>query len=55
MALSEKLLELLVCPKCKGELEYKKEENKLNCDSCRLSFRVDDDIPVLLIEEAESY
>jgi len=55
MALSEKLLEILVCPKCKGELEYGKEENKLKCESCRLSFRVDDDIPILLIEEAESY
>jgi len=55
MTLSDKLLEILVCPKCKGELKYKKDDNKLNCDSCRLSYRVDDDIPVLLVEEAESY
>jgi len=55
MALSERLLEIIVCPKCKGELTYKKEENKLNCDSCRLAYRVEEDIPVLLIDEAESF
>ena len=55
MALSDELLQIIVCPKCKGELNYKSEENRLDCDGCRLSFRVQDDIPVLLIEEAESY
>jgi uncharacterized protein YbaR (Trm112 family) len=55
MALSRELLELLVCPKCKGELAYKEREDKLNCENCRLSFRIEDDIPVLLIEEAESF
>ncbi|PKK84773.1 MAG: hypothetical protein CVT49_01060 [candidate division Zixibacteria bacterium HGW-Zixibacteria-1] len=55
MALSKALLEIIVCPKCKGELEYRSNENKLNCNSCRLSFRVEDEIPVLLIDEAEGY
>lgn len=55
MALSDELLEIIVCPKCKGELIYNKEAGRLNCDSCRLSFRVEDDIPIFLIEEAESY
>nr|MBN2278579.1 Trm112 family protein [candidate division Zixibacteria bacterium] len=55
MALSDRLLEIIVCPKCKGELTYKKDENRLNCQSCRLAFRVENDIPVLLIDEAESF
>ncbi|HDL04113.1 MAG: Trm112 family protein [Candidatus Zixiibacteriota bacterium] len=54
MTLSKALLKIIVCPKCKGELEYKSNENKLICNGCRLSFRVEDEIPVLLIEEAES-
>jgi uncharacterized protein YbaR (Trm112 family) len=55
MALSKQLLEIIVCPKCKGELKYEQKNEKLNCQSCRLSFRVEDDIPVLLIDEAESF
>jgi len=54
MALSDKLLEILVCPKCKGPLEYDKKNNKLLCQGCGLKFRIEDDIPVLLTEEAES-
>jgi len=53
MALDEELLQILVCPKCKGELEYKQEDNKLICWSCKLAYRVEDDIPVMLIDEAE--
>lgn len=46
------LLEILVCPKCKGELVA--EPSSLRCDACRLRYRVDDGIPVMLIDEAES-
>ncbi|MCK4632720.1 MAG: Trm112 family protein [candidate division Zixibacteria bacterium] len=53
MALSEKLLDMIVCPQCKGKLEYLEKEEKLICQACRLSYRVSDDIPVLLVEEAE--
>jgi uncharacterized protein YbaR (Trm112 family) len=45
------LLEILVCPKCKGELRV--EPEALCCDSCRLRYRIDDGIPVMLIDEAE--
>ena len=38
--LDEKLLEILVCPKCKGELEYKTDENQLVCHACRLIYDV---------------
>ncbi len=54
MALSEEILSIIVCPQCKGELQYERNKNRLACDNCRLVFRVEDDIPVLLIDEAES-
>jgi len=53
LALSEKLLDMIVCPQCKGRLEYQEKEEKLICQACRLSYRVSDDIPVLLVDEAE--
>ena len=53
--LDQKLLEILACPKCKGELEYKKEEELLICHECRLKYRIEDDIPIMLIDEAESF
>ena len=55
MPLSRELLELIVCPKCKGRLIYIEKDAKLNCDSCRLIYRIEDDIPILLIDEAEKY
>ena len=53
--LSDKLLEILACPKCKGDLDYDKENNKLICGSCRLKYNVEDDIPIMLIDEAEKF
>jgi len=47
-----KLLEILVCPLCKGPLLYKKPEQELICKPCRLAFPVKDDIPVMLEDEA---
>ena len=57
MALDKKLLEILVCPKCKGELEYrcKKGKESLICHKCRLIYPVKDNIPVMLIDEAERF
>lgn len=46
------LLEILVCPKCKGSLVV--EDSSLRCDVCHLRYRVDDGIPVMLIDEAEA-
>ena len=54
MGLSEELQKVIVCPKCKGELEYDKNNDKLKCSSCRLIYKIVDDIPVLLVDEAES-
>jgi uncharacterized protein YbaR (Trm112 family) len=53
MALSEKLLAKLVCPKCKGDLDYRPAESVLVCGKCRLQFEVKDDIPVMLLAEAK--
>jgi uncharacterized protein YbaR (Trm112 family) len=53
MALSEDLLSILVCPVCKGDLNYNREENHLTCLACRLRYRVEDDIPVMLADQAE--
>ncbi len=53
--LSEKLLAILACPQCKGDLEYDRENNKLICQKCRLKYKVEDDIPIMLINEAEKF
>ncbi len=53
--LDQKLLEILACPKCKGELEYDSEKNILTCQVCRLNYKVENDIPNMLIDEAESF
>ncbi len=54
MTLPHDLLEILVCPKCKGELEYRKAPaEELVCHRCRLRFAVDDGIPIMLIDEAK--
>jgi uncharacterized protein len=47
-----KLLEILVCPLCKGPLLWKKDAAELICKADRLAFPVKDDIPVMLEEEA---
>lgn len=47
-----KLLQILVCPICKGPLLYKKAEQELICKPCRLAYQVKDDIPVMLEDEA---
>ncbi len=54
MTLDDKLLSILACPKCKGDLEHKEKpgEESLSCNTCKLKYRVEDGIPVMLIEEA---
>jgi uncharacterized protein YbaR (Trm112 family) len=51
MTLAKELLEILACPKCKGKLEYREGENKLLCGTCRLAYGIQNDIPVLLVEQ----
>ena len=47
-----KLLDILVCPLCKGPLLYRKAEKELICKACRLAYPIKDDIPVMLEDEA---
>lgn len=49
-----KLLEILVCPLCKGPLTWKKEAQELVCKGDRLAFPVKNDIPVMLEDEARA-
>lgn len=53
--IDQSLLDILACPKCKGELEYSEEEDQLICHECRLIYRIEDEIPIMLIDEAESF
>ena len=53
MSLPPTLLAILVCPKCKGELEYRESESALICHRDRLRYPIRDDIPIMLIDEAE--
>jgi uncharacterized protein len=59
MAVDKELLEILACPKCKQPVEEKKRNSDefLVCVAadCRLSYPVRDDIPVMLIDEAERW
>ena len=56
MSLAPELLEILVCPKCKGALEHRNAgREELVCHACRLIYKVDDDIPIMLIDEATHF
>jgi uncharacterized protein YbaR (Trm112 family) len=50
--MDRKLLEILVCPVCKGELLFKREQLELICKADRLAYPIRDDIPVMLENEA---
>ena len=54
--INKELLDILACPKCKGDLEYRPSEDGKNgelvCHSCGLEYKIVDDIPNLIIEDA---
>lgn len=52
--MDKKLLEILACPVCKGPLLYNKEAQELICKVDRLAFPIENDIPVMLADEARS-
>lgn len=46
------LLTILACPNCKGSVNYFKTEQELRCPVCRVAYPIQDDIPVMLFDEA---
>ena len=52
MAIDKELLDILACPKCKGDIYLTDEGDGLICDQCKLKYEIKDDIPVMLIDEA---
>jgi uncharacterized protein YbaR (Trm112 family) len=55
MPISKELLEILACPKCKGDIFLNRTGDGLICKACRLLYPIKDDIPVMLIDEALPY
>ncbi len=52
MALSQDLLDILACPKCKGDVRLNEAQDGLVCQPCKLIYPIKDDIPIMLIDEA---
>ncbi|NWG38954.1 MAG: Trm112 family protein [Hydrogenophilaceae bacterium] len=50
----EKILDILVCPVCKGPLVLQRDRSELICSPCRLAYPIKDGIPVMLPEEART-
>ncbi len=49
----QELLDILCCPKCKGDLDYEPAHNTLTCKKCGKVYEVKDDIPIMLVNEDE--
>ena len=53
MSIAKKLLEILACPKCTGEIRLNETEDGLICDACKLLYEIKEGIPIMLIDEAK--
>lgn len=53
MSISKDLLDILACPRCKGDIHLNEGEDGLVCDRCKVLYEIRDDIPVMLVEEAK--
>ncbi len=51
--LKKELLDILACPKCKGDVTLNQDKNGLICANCKLVYEIKDDIPIMLIDEAK--
>jgi len=54
MELDKKLLDILACPKCKGDIKLSKTDDGLICEACRLEYPIKEGIPIMLIDEAKN-
>ncbi len=52
MGIDKELLDILACPKCKGDIKLTEKGDGLICEACKLLYPIKDDIPVMLIDEA---
>jgi hypothetical protein len=52
MTLNKDLLDILVCPKCKGSLSLQPQEDGLVCPACKVVYPVKDEIPIMLVDQA---
>jgi uncharacterized protein YbaR (Trm112 family) len=52
MAISKELLDIIACPKCKGNVYINQAGDGLICEACKLVYHIRDDIPIMLIDEA---
>lgn len=52
MPIDKELLDILACPKCKGDIQLTEKGDGLVCDACKLIYPIKDGIPVMLIDEA---
>jgi uncharacterized protein len=55
MTISKELLNILVCPKCRGEIHINESGDSLVCEKCRLLYEIREGIPVMLIDEARKF
>ena len=53
MTISKELLDILACPKCKGEIKLNEAKDGLICENCKLVYEIRDGIPIMLIDEAK--
>ena len=55
MPIDKELLAILACPKCKGDIKLTDKGDGLVCQACKLMYPIKDDIPVMLVDEAEKF
>jgi len=53
MSVKQELLDVLACPKCKGDIRLSKDSSYIVCDECKLLYEIREDIPIMLIDEAK--
>ncbi|MGV8078539.1 MAG: Trm112 family protein [Syntrophales bacterium] len=53
MTISKELLEILACPRCKGDIRLNETGDGLICDTCKLLYEIRNGIPIMLIDEAK--
>ena len=53
MSIDKDLLDMMVCPNCRGEIDYLESESIIECRKCHYRYPVRDGIPVMLIDEAD--